>query len=129
MQPIKGFDSPSQVKVKFAPGGKHLMIWGINAAAKTQGKLPFTFIFSNGERIIYEAVLRQPGDAAGAPPPRDEHRGHKTPPPMRQSRPLQHGRRPLTAQSFALPSITARARNQNPKGIWHDPPTSPPAPT
>ncbi|HEY9580177.1 MAG TPA: copper chaperone PCu(A)C [Rhizorhapis sp.] len=76
MQPIKGVDIPAQGKVTFAPGGKHLMIWGINAAAKTQGKLPFTFIFSNGERIIYEAVLRQPGDAAGAPASKDEHEGH-----------------------------------------------------
>src|SRR3546814_13722780 len=74
MQPIKGVDIPAQGKVTFAPGGKHLMIWGINAAAKTQGKLPFTFIFSNGERIIYEAVLRQPGDAAGAPASKDEQR-------------------------------------------------------
>src|SRR3546814_14361680 len=52
MQTIKGVDIPAQGKVTFAPGGKHLMIWGINAAAKTQGKMPFTLIFSNGEGYI-----------------------------------------------------------------------------
>ncbi|MCF8708197.1 copper chaperone PCu(A)C [Rhizorhapis sp. SPR117] len=74
MQPINSVEIPARTDVTFAPGGKHLMIWGINAAMKQQGKLPLTFIFSNGDRIIYDAVIRKPGD--GAPASKDEHDGH-----------------------------------------------------
>ncbi|MBK5264474.1 MAG: copper chaperone PCu(A)C [Alphaproteobacteria bacterium] len=74
MQPLNSVDIPARTNVAFAPGGKHLMIWGINTAIKQQGKLPLTFIFSNGDRIIYDAVIRQPGD--GAPATKDNHGGH-----------------------------------------------------
>lgn len=74
MEPLKTADIPAGTDVTFGPGGKHLMIWGINPAAKAQGTLPLTFIFSNGDRIIYDAVIRSAGD--GAPAPKEEHEGH-----------------------------------------------------
>ncbi|HKR16264.1 copper chaperone PCu(A)C [Rhizorhapis sp.] len=76
MEPVNGVDIPARTDVVFGPGGKHLMIWGINPAIRKQGKLPLTFIFSNGDRIIYDAVLRQPGASEAAPAPKDEHKGH-----------------------------------------------------
>lgn len=74
MEPLKTADIPAGEDVTFGPGGKHLMIWGINPAAKAQGKLPLTFIFSNGDRIIYDAVIRSPAD--GAPASKEEHKAH-----------------------------------------------------
>lgn len=76
MKPLDSVTIPARGKVTFAPGGKHLMIWGINPGAVKQGKLPLTFIFSNGDRIIVDAVIRQPGEGTGAPPPRESHEGH-----------------------------------------------------
>ena len=75
MEPVKAVDIPARTDVAFGPGGKHLMIWGINPGAKAQGKLPLTFIFSNGDRIIYDAVIRSPADGAPASGA-DEHKGH-----------------------------------------------------
>ena len=64
MKPVDSIAVPAGGKVAFAPGGKHLMIWAINPAIVKAGKLPMTFFFSNGDRLIVEAVIRQPGDAA-----------------------------------------------------------------
>lgn len=68
MQTVNGATIPARTDVTFGPGGAHLMIWGINPGIKQQGKLPLTFIFSNGDRIIVEAVIRAPSSADGAPP-------------------------------------------------------------
>ena len=76
MDPVGGVDIPARSDVAFGPGGKHLMIWGINQAVKSQGKLPLTFIFSNGDRILYDAVLRQPGADDAAAAMTEEHQGH-----------------------------------------------------
>lgn len=74
MEPLDAVDIPARSDVTFGPGGKHLMIWGINPGAKAQGKLPLTFIFSNGDRIIYDAVIRNAGE--GGPASKEEHKGH-----------------------------------------------------
>jgi copper(I)-binding protein len=67
MMPIESADIPAKEKVVFAPGGKHLMLWGINPGAVEQGTMPLTFLFSNGDRIIVDTVIRKPSE--GAPPP------------------------------------------------------------
>lgn len=72
MQTVNGVNIPARTDVTFGPGGTHLMIWGINKGVRKQGKLPLTFIFSNGDRIIVDAVIRAPG-AAEAAPPAHEH--------------------------------------------------------
>lgn len=64
MKAVDSVDIPAKGKVAFAPGGKHLMLWGINADALATGKLPLTFLFSNGDRIMVDAVVQQTGAAA-----------------------------------------------------------------
>lgn len=72
MKPIASVDIPAKTDVAFAPGGKHLMLWNVNPDAVQQGKMPLTFLFSNGDRIIVDAVIQKTGAAA----PADEHAGH-----------------------------------------------------
>lgn len=67
MKPISSVDIPAKAKVAFAPGGKHLMLWGVNDTAISRGKMQFTFLLSNGDRLLVDAVIRKPGgDAAHA---------------------------------------------------------------
>ncbi|WP_162559111.1 copper chaperone PCu(A)C [Sphingorhabdus sp. EL138] len=55
---------PAGETVKFEPGGKHLMIWGIGGGSVAQGSLRMIFIFSNDDRIQVDAVIKQAGAAA-----------------------------------------------------------------
>jgi copper(I)-binding protein len=64
MKPIDSVDIPAKGTVAFAPGGKHVMLWGLNQDAVDQGKMPMTFLFSNGDRIIVDAVVQKPGGGA-----------------------------------------------------------------
>lgn len=66
MKAIDSVDIPAKGTVAFAPGGKHLMLWSVNQDAVNQGKMPMTFLFSNGDRIIVDAVVQKAG-AAGIP--------------------------------------------------------------
>ncbi len=63
MKPIDSVEIPAKGTVAFAPGGKHLMLWNLNQDAVDQGKMPMTFLFSNGDRIIVDAVVQKPGAA------------------------------------------------------------------
>lgn len=79
MKPVDSVDVPAGEQVKFAPGGKHIMLWGVNSAAIADGKISFTFIFSNGDRIIADAVVQKPDGGAAAPASNaaaSEHAGH-----------------------------------------------------
>jgi len=67
MKPVDSVDIPAGAKVSFAPGGKHIMLWQINPAAIADGKMSFTFIFSNGDRIIADAVVQKADGGAPAP--------------------------------------------------------------
>lgn len=74
MQPIDKVSVPAKTQVAFAPGGKHLMLWGINPEAVAQGKVPLTFLFSNGGgRIMVDAVVQKAGAAT---PEAADHSGH-----------------------------------------------------
>lgn len=64
MRPVESVEVPAKATVTFAPGGKHIMLWGVNPAAVEQGKMPLTFLFSNGDRIIVDAVVQKPKEAA-----------------------------------------------------------------
>ena len=70
MKPVESVDIPAKGKVAFAPGGKHLMIWGVNDTAVSRGKMTLTFLLSNGDRLLVDAAIRKPG----APAPKDEHK-------------------------------------------------------
>ncbi|MGE4430720.1 MAG: copper chaperone PCu(A)C [Sphingobium sp.] len=65
MQTIDSVDVPAKGEVKFAPGGKHLMIFNINPAIVEKGKMTMTMIFSTGDRLIVDAPIQQGGDATG----------------------------------------------------------------
>lgn len=52
---------PAGGTVKFEPGGKHLMIWGIGGGSVAQGTLKMLFIFSNDDRIEVNAVIKKIG--------------------------------------------------------------------
>ena len=66
MAPIPSVDVPAQTKLAFAPGGKHLMIYGINPAVVKEGKMSLMFIFSNGDRLPVDAAIKAVG--AGSAP-------------------------------------------------------------
>jgi len=80
MEEIDTVDVPAGETITFAPGGKHIMLWQINQQAVQAGKMTFTFIFSNGDRILADAVIQNPdGRAPNAPATNaaaDEHAGH-----------------------------------------------------
>ncbi|WP_017671043.1 copper chaperone PCu(A)C [Blastomonas sp. AAP53] len=57
MRPISAVEVPKRGTVEFAPGGKHVMIWGIDEAAKKAGKAEFVFAFGNGEKIAVDARI------------------------------------------------------------------------
>ena len=75
MKPIDSVDVPAKGEVAFAPGGKHLMLWGVNDTAISRGKMQLTFLMGNGDRLLVDAVIRKP-EAAGAAGPAQEHDGH-----------------------------------------------------
>ena len=68
MQKVDSVDIPAKTKVAFAPGGKHLMIWGVNDTAISRGKMTLTFLLANGDRLLVDAAIQKPG----APTPKAE---------------------------------------------------------
>ena len=58
---------PAGAKIKFEPGGKHVMLTGVNASVKPGDSVDFRFVFANGEQIEYSA----PAIAASAPVPKN----------------------------------------------------------
>ena len=76
MKPIDSVDVPAKGEVAFAPGGKHLMLWGINDAAINQGKMELTFLMSDGKRLLVDAVIRKPEAAGAAATKPAAHEGH-----------------------------------------------------
>ena len=81
MERIDSVDIPAKGEVAFAPGGKHLMLWGVNDTAISRGKMQLTFLMANGDRLLVDAVIRKPeaagaGTGSGAAKPAGEHEGH-----------------------------------------------------
>lgn len=75
MKPLDSVDIPAKSTVAFAPGGKHLMLWGVNDTAIGRGKMTLTFLMANGDRLLVDAIIQKPGAAAPASKP-DEHQTH-----------------------------------------------------
>jgi periplasmic copper chaperone A len=50
---------PAKSKVEFKQGGKHVMMWGVNLRARKLGEIPLEFVFSNGDRILVDAVVQE----------------------------------------------------------------------
>lgn len=76
MKPLESVDIPAKSTVAFAPGGKHLMLWGVNDTAISRGKMTLTFLLANGDRLLVDAIIQKPGGAAPASARPDEHKNH-----------------------------------------------------
>lgn len=66
MRPIDSIPLPAQGRIVFAPGGRHLMLFGINSSVKPGGTMILTFSFGDGTRVQRKATVV----AAGDPEPR-----------------------------------------------------------
>jgi len=75
MKPLDSVDIPAKSTVAFAPGDKHLMLWGVNDTAISRGKMTLTFLLANGDRLLVDAIIQKPG-AAAATATADEHKDH-----------------------------------------------------
>lgn len=68
MRPLASAPVPTRGKVVFEPGGKHVMVWGVDQGARDRGTADFIFSFSTGEKIQATAAIKtiQPaGQPAG----------------------------------------------------------------
>jgi periplasmic copper chaperone A len=59
MSPKLKIPIPARGKVEFKQGGKHVMVWGVNMRARRLGEAQFQFLFSNGDRILVDAVVQE----------------------------------------------------------------------
>ena len=72
MSSLDTVDVPAGSKVEFRPGGKHIMLWQVNQQAIAAGKVEFKLTFSNGDRLLVDAVIQGPdgkpvGNGGAAP--------------------------------------------------------------
>jgi len=65
MKPLTSVSVPAKTKTVFAPGGRHVMLFDINAKAKAGRIYNLTLNFANGGRIYAPATVVGPA----APPP------------------------------------------------------------
>lgn len=77
MKPLNAAPVPAKSTVAFAPGGKHLMIYGLNPGAVQLGKASLTFIFSNGDRLIVDTKIQKQGQAPSVKDGDDMHNEHE----------------------------------------------------
>lgn len=67
MRALGHVDIPAKGTVRFAPGGKHVMVWGVSQAAITAGRFPVTYVFQNGDNILFDAaIIRADGSRVAA---------------------------------------------------------------
>ena len=64
MTPIDRVPIPAKRVVRFAPGGLHVMLSGINPIIKPGGVMHLTFSFADGTRILEDASVIAAGDPA-----------------------------------------------------------------
>ena len=64
MTPLTRVAVPARSDVVFAPGGRHLMLFGVNPALKPGGATILTFTFSDGSRMQRKAWAIAAGDPA-----------------------------------------------------------------
>lgn len=65
MKPLDTLPVPARAEVRFAPGGKHVMLFDVNPGVKPGRHITLVFVFSNGRRITKVV----PSVAAGDPAP------------------------------------------------------------
>ncbi|RIA37766.1 hypothetical protein DFR49_3654 [Hephaestia caeni] len=64
MAPIETVPLPAKSTVVFAPGGKHVMLFGVNPSVKPGATIPLTLTFTGFPRIEVDAVVVAAGDPA-----------------------------------------------------------------
>jgi copper(I)-binding protein len=62
MTPLPRVPIPAGGDIAFAPGGRHVMLFGVNPRAKAGGTMTLTFTFANGDRIPLVADVVGAGD-------------------------------------------------------------------
>jgi copper(I)-binding protein len=77
MKPISRVAIPAKGTVAFAPGAKHLMLWGVNDTAISRGKMQMTFLMANGDRLLVDAIIQKPdGQSSATAAPAGDHAAH-----------------------------------------------------
>lgn len=66
MKPIAKVEIPAGGEVKFTPGGRHVMLFGINPRAKKDVTFLLTFTFADGSRLTRNAPSVAAADSAPA---------------------------------------------------------------
>ena len=64
MAPVKLVAVRAGGDVAFAPGGKHVMLFGLSDAVKPGAKVPMTFTFASGRTLVVTAKVVGAGDSA-----------------------------------------------------------------
>ncbi|MBA4047206.1 MAG: hypothetical protein C0476_01550 [Sphingomonas sp.] len=64
MAPIRDLPVAASAKLVFAPGGKHAMLFNINARVKAGKNIPLVFTFANNQRIEVDVPVIAAGDTA-----------------------------------------------------------------
>lgn len=64
MRAETSFAVPAGGKLQFAPGGNHLMLFGLAADVKAGDAIPITFNFQSGASLTVNAATRPAGAAA-----------------------------------------------------------------
>jgi periplasmic copper chaperone A len=63
MAPIRSLPI-GRAQVRFAPGGRHAMLFDIQPAVAVGGTMPLTFRFEGAPEVTVQAEIRAPGDVA-----------------------------------------------------------------
>lgn len=64
MESLDQVPVPALQQVRFAPGGKHAMLFGVNPSVQPGTSLTFTFTFADATRIQQKARVIAAGDPA-----------------------------------------------------------------
>jgi hypothetical protein len=64
MRPLADVAIPAGEEVVFEPGGRHLMLYGLDPRAKPGGSTLLTLTFENGQRLYRKAYIIAPGAPA-----------------------------------------------------------------
>ncbi len=59
MKPLRRVEVPTDGKVEFKQGGKHVMVWGVNLVARRLGEIETEFVFANTERILVKVSVQE----------------------------------------------------------------------
>lgn len=62
MKPLASVQVPAGAKVVFAPGGKHVMLFGVNDLVKAGSVTPLTLVFKSGLQVEENATVVAAGD-------------------------------------------------------------------